>query len=228
MLTHSDCSLLPLVRDIVQDILTALDLSYDHTAALFCSVLHTLMKALGKIFKSHVNSFIICLAAHQNATFNQLSQREVLLCRDCSHVNSEGFSTSQILYCEYFCMIRVEVMNTHARMPAISTKSLILIVPEMSQSYCCSCKLWNKCHPWGWTAEKSQKNGYCCFFFSLARWFPSTCNRSSETAGSRQTSNHQELLNIRQFLQDYQKQKELAEGIGIEEDGTEDLGNLKY
>uniref|UniRef100_A0A3Q3IV36 TELO2 interacting protein 1 n=1 Tax=Monopterus albus TaxID=43700 RepID=A0A3Q3IV36_MONAL len=49
MLTHSDCSLLPLVRDIVQDVLMALDLSYDHTAALFCSVLHTLMKALGKI-----------------------------------------------------------------------------------------------------------------------------------------------------------------------------------
>lgn len=48
MLTHSDCSLLPLVGDIVQDVLTALDLSYDHTAALFCSVLHALMKALGE------------------------------------------------------------------------------------------------------------------------------------------------------------------------------------
>uniref|UniRef100_A0A3B4ALZ5 Uncharacterized protein n=1 Tax=Periophthalmus magnuspinnatus TaxID=409849 RepID=A0A3B4ALZ5_9GOBI len=48
MLTHSDCSMLPLVGDIVQDVLTALDLSYDHTAALFCSVLHALMKALGK------------------------------------------------------------------------------------------------------------------------------------------------------------------------------------
>uniref|UniRef100_A0A669E5F1 TELO2-interacting protein 1 homolog n=1 Tax=Oreochromis niloticus TaxID=8128 RepID=A0A669E5F1_ORENI len=49
MLTHSDCSLLPLVGDIVQDVLTALDLSYERTAALFCSVLHALMKALGKI-----------------------------------------------------------------------------------------------------------------------------------------------------------------------------------
>lgn len=48
MLTHSDCSLLPLVEDIVQDILVALDLSYDHTAPLFCSVLHALMKALGE------------------------------------------------------------------------------------------------------------------------------------------------------------------------------------
>ncbi|KAK7884808.1 hypothetical protein WMY93_027931 [Mugilogobius chulae] len=52
MLIHSDCSLLPLVRDIVQDVLTALDLSYDHTAALFCSVLHALMKALARWFPS--------------------------------------------------------------------------------------------------------------------------------------------------------------------------------
>lgn len=51
MLTHSDCSLLPLVGDIVQDVLMALDLSYDYTAALFCSVLHALMKALGEISK---------------------------------------------------------------------------------------------------------------------------------------------------------------------------------
>lgn len=48
MLTHSDCSLLPLIEDIVQDVLVALDLSYDHSAALFCSVLHALMKALGE------------------------------------------------------------------------------------------------------------------------------------------------------------------------------------
>lgn len=52
MLTHSDCSLLPLVGDIVQDVLMALDLSYDSTAALFCSVLHALMKALGEISKA--------------------------------------------------------------------------------------------------------------------------------------------------------------------------------
>lgn len=50
MLAHSDCSLLPLIRDIVQDVLMALDLSYDHTAALFCSVLHALMKALARWF----------------------------------------------------------------------------------------------------------------------------------------------------------------------------------
>ncbi|XP_047424450.1 TELO2-interacting protein 1 homolog [Mugil cephalus] len=97
MLTHSDCSLLPLVGDIVQDVLMALDLSYDHTAALFCSVLHALMKA-------------------------------------------------------------------------------------------------------------------------LAKWFPFSCNKTSKS-----TSSKQEALNIRQFLLDYCKQKELAEGIGIEEDNTEDL-----
>ncbi|XP_069550039.1 TELO2-interacting protein 1 homolog [Brachyistius frenatus] len=102
MLTHSDCSLLPLVGDIVQDVLMALDLSYDHTAALFCSVLHALMKA-------------------------------------------------------------------------------------------------------------------------LARWFPSHCSRTSKPASSKQISTDQEDFNICQFLLDYRKQKELAEGIGIEEDITEDF-----
>ncbi|XP_039869855.1 TELO2-interacting protein 1 homolog [Simochromis diagramma] len=102
MLTHSDCSLLPLVGDIVQDVLTALDLSYERTAALFCSVLHALMKA-------------------------------------------------------------------------------------------------------------------------LARWFPSTCSRTSKSTSYRQRSSDQEDLSIRQFLLNYRKQKELAEGIGIEDDyNTED------
>ncbi|KAJ0064795.1 hypothetical protein NL108_013240, partial [Boleophthalmus pectinirostris] len=70
MLTHSDCSLLPLVGDIVQDVLTALDLSYDHTAALFCSVLHALMKALARWFPSS-----LCTARKQSkseqGTINQ-------------------------------------------------------------------------------------------------------------------------------------------------------------
>lgn len=97
MLTHSDHSLLPLVGDIVQDVLTALDLSYDHTAALFCSVLHALMKA-------------------------------------------------------------------------------------------------------------------------LARWFPSSQCTTRGACESKQRSTDEEELNIGQFLLDYRKQKELAEGIGIEED----------
>ncbi|XP_003963042.2 TELO2-interacting protein 1 homolog [Takifugu rubripes] len=102
MLTHSDGSLLPLVEDIVQDVLMALDLSYDHTAALFCSVLHALMKA-------------------------------------------------------------------------------------------------------------------------LERWFPSSRARTGKSATPKPSSSHKEVFNIRQFLLDYHKQKELAEGIGIEEDDGGDL-----
>lgn len=49
--------------------------------------------------------------------------------------------------------------------------------------------------------------------------------RTSESVRSKQTSAHKEVFDIRQFLLDYGKQKELAEGIGIEEDDTEDLGN---
>uniref|UniRef100_A0A673BAE2 TELO2 interacting protein 1 n=1 Tax=Sphaeramia orbicularis TaxID=375764 RepID=A0A673BAE2_9TELE len=105
MLTHSDHSLLPLVGDIIQDVLMALDLSYDHTAALFCSVLHVLMKA-------------------------------------------------------------------------------------------------------------------------LVRWFPSSGGRTKESCRPSQTCADQEELDVQQFLMDYRKQKELAEGIGIEDEDTEDMGNV--
>lgn len=129
MLTHSDCSLLPLVEDIVQDILVALDLSYDHTAALFCSVLHALMKALGEESKvMHVTSF----------------RNNIII-------------------------------------------SIII-------------------------------------FFPVERWFPSSHANTSDSAGTGQISAHKEVLNIRQFLLYYRKQKELAEGIGIEEDDSGDLG----
>lgn len=50
MFTHSDASLLPLVADVVQDVLTALDLSYDQKTPQFCAVLHSLMKALVRWF----------------------------------------------------------------------------------------------------------------------------------------------------------------------------------
>lgn len=43
-------------------------------------------------------------------------------------------------YCEYFCMARLEVMNTHVTMPAINT-TFIFIVPKMSNSYCSSCRI---------------------------------------------------------------------------------------
>ncbi|CAI5644005.1 unnamed protein product [Oreochromis niloticus] len=59
---------------------------------------------------------------------------------------------------------------------------------------------------------------------ALARWFPSTCSRTSTSASSRQSSSDQEDLSIRQFLLNYRKQKELAESIGIEDDDTEDRG----
>lgn len=60
--------------------------------------------------------------------------------------------------------------------------------------------------------------------FVLARWFPISRSKTSDPATPRQTSADQEVFNVRQFLLDYQKQKELAEGIGIEEDFTEDPG----
>uniref|UniRef100_A0A8C2L201 TELO2 interacting protein 1 n=1 Tax=Cyprinus carpio TaxID=7962 RepID=A0A8C2L201_CYPCA len=59
MFAHSDASLLPLVADVVQDVLTALDLSYDQRAPQFCSVLHSLMKALGMSYFSFVSLTII-------------------------------------------------------------------------------------------------------------------------------------------------------------------------
>ncbi|KAK3519173.1 hypothetical protein QTP70_020000 [Hemibagrus guttatus] len=52
MFTHSDAALLPLVADVVQDVLTALDLSYDQRSRQFCTVLHALMKALVRWFNS--------------------------------------------------------------------------------------------------------------------------------------------------------------------------------
>lgn len=59
--------------------------------------------------------------------------------------------------------------------------------------------------------------------FTLERWFPSSARPRS--TGSGTISTQKEVLDIRQFLLDYYKQKELAEGIGIEEDDSEDLGN---
>ncbi|XP_056129299.1 TELO2-interacting protein 1 homolog [Lampris incognitus] len=101
MLAQSDSSLLPLVGDIVQDVLLALDLNYDHRAPLFCSVLHSLMKA-------------------------------------------------------------------------------------------------------------------------LVRWFPSSRGCTSKRERPNRASGDQEILNVRQFLLDYRRQKELAEAIGAEEEDTAD------
>ncbi|XP_071616365.1 TELO2-interacting protein 1 homolog [Heliangelus exortis] len=52
MLRHSDASLLPLVEDVIQDVLSALDQSYDHQASTFLRVLHSVMTALVQWFGS--------------------------------------------------------------------------------------------------------------------------------------------------------------------------------
>ncbi|XP_061864980.1 TELO2-interacting protein 1 homolog isoform X2 [Colius striatus] len=52
MLRHSDASLLPLVEDVIQDVLSALDQSYSNQAATFLGVLHSVMTALVQWFGS--------------------------------------------------------------------------------------------------------------------------------------------------------------------------------
>ncbi|NXK24384.1 TTI1 protein, partial [Arenaria interpres] len=52
MLRHSDASLLPLVEDVIQDVLSALDLSYNNQAFTFLRVLHSVMTALVQWFGS--------------------------------------------------------------------------------------------------------------------------------------------------------------------------------
>ncbi|NXP18204.1 TTI1 protein, partial [Scytalopus superciliaris] len=50
MLRHSDASLLPLVEDVIQDVLSALDQSYNNQASTFLRVLHSVMAALVQWF----------------------------------------------------------------------------------------------------------------------------------------------------------------------------------
>ncbi|NWR65651.1 TTI1 protein, partial [Bucorvus abyssinicus] len=52
MLRHSDASSLPLLEDVIQDILTALDRSYSDQASTFLRVLHSVMTALVRWFGS--------------------------------------------------------------------------------------------------------------------------------------------------------------------------------
>uniref|UniRef100_A0A8C6W5R6 TELO2 interacting protein 1 n=1 Tax=Nannospalax galili TaxID=1026970 RepID=A0A8C6W5R6_NANGA len=62
MLRNSDASLLPLVADVVQDVLATLDQFYDKRAASFVSVLHALLAALGtmKPFFMPVWGILVC------------------------------------------------------------------------------------------------------------------------------------------------------------------------
>ncbi|NXA03582.1 TTI1 protein, partial [Sapayoa aenigma] len=50
MLRHSDASVLPLVEDVIQDVLSALDQSYNSQASTFLRVLHSVMTALVQWF----------------------------------------------------------------------------------------------------------------------------------------------------------------------------------
>ncbi|XP_068006282.1 TELO2-interacting protein 1 homolog [Melanerpes formicivorus] len=52
VLRHSDASLLPLLEDVIQDVLSALDRSYSDQASAFLGVLHSLMTALAAWFGS--------------------------------------------------------------------------------------------------------------------------------------------------------------------------------
>ncbi|XP_010148815.1 PREDICTED: TELO2-interacting protein 1 homolog, partial [Eurypyga helias] len=52
MLKHSDASLLPLVEDVIQDVLSTLDQSYNNQASAFLGVLHSVVTALVRWFGS--------------------------------------------------------------------------------------------------------------------------------------------------------------------------------
>ncbi|KFQ68519.1 TELO2-interacting protein 1, partial [Phaethon lepturus] len=52
MLKHSDASLLPLIEDVIQDVLSTLDHSYNNQASTFLRVLHSVMTALVQWFGS--------------------------------------------------------------------------------------------------------------------------------------------------------------------------------
>ena len=62
MVTHSDASLLPLVADVVQDVLTSLDLNHDQRALEVCEVLHSVMKAIGELVLFTVESLLMIQA----------------------------------------------------------------------------------------------------------------------------------------------------------------------
>lgn len=66
MLWNSDASLLPLVADVVQDILATLDQFYDKRATSFVGVLHALLAALGTVralFNANLGEGLVSLFA---------------------------------------------------------------------------------------------------------------------------------------------------------------------
>lgn len=57
-----------------------------------------------------------------------------------------------------------------------------------------------------------------------ARWFPASSATASQSSRTEHKCSDQDVFDIRQFLLDQRRQKELAQGIGIEEDMMEDIG----
>ncbi|XP_067163823.1 TELO2-interacting protein 1 homolog isoform X3 [Apteryx mantelli] len=80
MLRHSDVSLLPLVEDVIQDVLSTLDQSYDNQASTFLRVLYSLMAALVQWFGTS------CSEEHQQGqtaewrsrTLSQVQQQQLV------------------------------------------------------------------------------------------------------------------------------------------------------
>lgn len=57
-----------------------------------------------------------------------------------------------------------------------------------------------------------------------ARWFPTAGATASQSPATERNFRGQDAFDIRQFLLDQRRQKELDRGIGIEEEMTENLG----
>ncbi|NXQ92377.1 TTI1 protein, partial [Nyctibius grandis] len=75
MLRHSDASLLPLVEDVIQDVLSTLDQSYSNQASTFLRVLHSVMTALVRWFGSS------CGEEHQHGQSRAVSQGQQVVTR---------------------------------------------------------------------------------------------------------------------------------------------------
>ncbi|NWV69920.1 TTI1 protein, partial [Malurus elegans] len=80
MLRHSDASLLPLVEDVIQDVLSALDQSYNSEAFTFLRVLHSVMTALVQWFGMPSAEEHTQTGKGQNAAWSQ-GQQEVTMTR---------------------------------------------------------------------------------------------------------------------------------------------------
>lgn len=90
MLRHSDASLLPLIEDVIQDVLSALDQSYNSQASTFLRVLHSVMTALGTKMM-----FTLCNSA-------LLSLRVLVLDLSTCHVR---FQVAKVLQCDGHCAL---------------------------------------------------------------------------------------------------------------------------